>query len=1040
MATKSQRLFEIDTTGKASMDKIIDSSTSMDDIEESVYNIYLLRLCDMLKDFESTKTSTNKINSKDAVDYLIDMFDNYSFNPSASKHNGFKNYIKKFGLGPKSSYLSFAIKVENSLLNKYCVKIPINGNATKTPKSNDFAKIEDTVQDMQGMIYDATNADLEILIGPTKKNEFDKNKKMYTTRASLFDPHTASKTTFFGEDISLNRIFLSNIGLSSEDSHTPPPPIKYKDDFIETGTTYNKSKSDFKKFKCFDLIFMNPNPYDYSVGNKTKNNQITTITDDNEIQKYLWAKELGDTLQSFFITENRNKKSPIPIDSIICLTNDRGFTLNSFLSNANFVFSEKFGSSKNNNKKYVNYYYIKDVDIRKYQPLLEKNADEYINNIDKYITLLNYISTNSSTIKEIPIKNSLSVVLVLTTEVVDKIKDLSKKLKYIKKMFETLKDELKLDDNKTNTKISVTDQINIIKNIFNLFSFNQNSITRLIPVSKKKSTAKSRKSTAAATISYELPSVLSTSILKGSVSEINKFITEFKKHQATHLQHLLGNDVYTFVDEFITHIDTSPLIKNNTYIKWFGKYYNNVTKSYVKGGGKNNNETKKTKTTKTTKKTNNPTKEELQELQEGTPPEQLGFEQNEETQGPITRSQAKFVNDYTNADIHTNIIYRYIYENAFNKALESIISSFNIFSSYDEIQKIKLLLYYKLNLPQTLDRSVNETELNDEINYLNIFIDNCIKKNLNNQILSEHKLYEGQVENFEYDYIKYVKEISLDKDIKIEHYYKNTKDFMDTIYKEYYSKNMSLFSFRIYKQIFEEFISYKDNIIDIQVNEGEELVNIVQEIEDKLNERQSRQNKPEDETSGPVELSQNSQTSSASRENSQSSSASRENSINGINTTNGKAAQPENKRAEAQAEYGKAAQPENKRAEAQAENGKAAVKSSKNEINELVKKRFNNILITKNNSEKYNSEIIVNKKGNFIKPPNTIFIPAYNENIKPFDNNYKSKQFFSISQIITPIITNKTTSKKTRKNIHSTSTRKFILLKEKSNLNDITNT
>jgi hypothetical protein len=741
MTTKI-KLFKIDSVKQ--IGEIVEKNNpSQAEIDDSIYGIYLLRMCDILKDLESSLSGTSyKIKSKEPVDYLKEMFDKYS-----RTKNGFLNFLKNIsGLTSKSSLLSFAIKIEDSLMDKYCITIPINSNATQT----ELDAVGKQVENIDGMIYDATNADIKYLLGPKKKVDFDKNKKMYYTRASLFDPHMSVQNKFLGEVVSMDNKFLRTVGLSTVDNSSK----KKLESEITTGTTFNgKSGTDFNSFKFFGLDFK-PNPYTYSTGNAKKNKAITTSTDSDEIDKLLWAKELGDTLQSFFITQNKSKST----ESIICLTNDRGFTFNCLLSDANFVFSEKSGSSKANNKKFMNYYFIKDdTNTATYQTMIKNTCEPYIDEMKEQQKTLNKLS--KTTVKEIPLVGSNNIVLVVDKTIKTKINTLSKIIKTLIEIMEQVLTDFLLDN--TATSLSIKGQITLIQKFFEIFRFNKKSISE----SKGE---------------YTLPSVLSTTILNGTNTEIDNFIVEFSTYDSTEMKQIYGNTFYNFITKLNTTNGDKELKKlydTNTYIKYFGKYYNKITLSAVLKGG------------------------------------------SYKLRGETTNKDANL------AELYSQIIYKEIFNKSFERVLSIIeeMKDSNCFS-FELKKKMKTLLFDEINLPETLKKSVTNSQLKREIDYFN----NIIKSSPSSKTCANLKKYIldiSLVSDFEYDYIKYIKDLVFgDIDVSPSKINITISKYVNNVFKEYYTDKLSLYEFRLYSLLFEEFMAYKDNIIEYEPEQIKETI------------------------------------------------------------------------------------------------------------------------------------------------------------------------------------------------------------------------
>ncbi len=728
--TTKYRLLKLDLV-KQTGEIIIKTNPTPDEVTESIYSIYLLRLCDILKDLDVSLKANDKINNKPQLDYLIEMFNNYSdASSTGSVKFMFSDFLNRLNLTTKGAFLSFAIKIEDSLLNKYCITLNIGGTPTQTEIDN----VEKQVESIDGMIYDATNADIKYLLGPTKKDTFDKKKRMFYTRASLFDPHTSPQNMFLGEIVSMDDDFLKKVGLSSINKTT-------LESSIETGKTHTgKSSTDFNSFKFFGLDFMPTNPYTYSSGNSKKNDKITKSTNKKEIDMYLWAKELGDTLQSFFITQNQNKSG-----AIICLTNDRGFTFNCLLSEANFVFSEKSGSTKGGNKKYLNYYYIKeDTNASNYKALVKKDCQPYLDSMVRFkSTIDDFLKIKKPPI-EIPLVNVPNIVLIVDKAVIVNLKLLSKCLKKIIDMMKDIMNQF--DPDNKHTTITLKGQLTLIQRFFQLFSNNKKSFSYNGS-------------------DYELPTVLSTTILSGTNSEIDKYITEIQKYDRTEIDQIYGDKFCKFVMSYTTDKELSLIYGSNTYIKLFKKYFNKVTKRDVMKGGV------------------------------------------AKTRRDITK------NDSVLSELYFDVIYEKIFEKSYNLITNDFISIFK--NSYKiELNEylLKEVLTNTLKLPETLGKSVSNTDLLNEINEFNkIIIDSNLKKT--KPKLKKYMLTIDDVADFDYDYVKYIKTIVFeDIDVSPDKIINEIKKFVNQIFKQYYSNKYSLYQFRFYKMIMEEFIANYDDI------------------------------------------------------------------------------------------------------------------------------------------------------------------------------------------------------------------------------------
>jgi hypothetical protein len=727
------KIFKIDIakqTGEILSKTITTSAADKKDLIDSIYGIYLLRLCDILKDLESSLCGkAYTINGVDPLTYLKNLFNSYSVS------NGFSTFLGTLNLTSKSAFLSFAIKIEDSLMNKYCITIPINSNPTPAEKNS----IEKQVESIDGMTYDATNADIKYLLGDKKIQDFNKDKKMYYTRASLFDPHTSTKNKFLDENVSMDTDYLRTVGLAYTDDSSRQISK------ITTGKTYTgKSDSDFTDFQFFGLNFK-PSIYDKSKGNAQKNKLITTSTNTDEINKLLWAKELGDTLQSFFITKNT---SPPGInESIICLTNDRGFTFNCFLSDANFVFSEKSGSSKANNKKYINYYYIKDdLNVQKYIKMVKDTNKPYIDAMEKYKKIL--VDLSNSSITEIELIGTKNLVLIYDINAKNKVIEL---IEILNKLIDVMKEVLKKFKPKTTiTIIHLKGQITLLQNFFEIFKFNKKSIGKI----------KSE---------YNLPSVLSTTILNGTISEIDKFIKEFEGYYVTAnkstMNDLYGKKFCEFIINFKTDTDMSKIYKDNTYIKYFGKYYNKGTRTAITKGG------------------------------------------------ATTRN--KIINkDYELAELYYELIYKEIFNKAYDKIMIFLKDSTECFDeeyiSELKNENMKEHLFEEIDLPVTLKKSVTNEELEEEINNFNKLI---INSETNCPILQKYILNIDNVSDFDYDYVKYIKSLVFENILsKPEKIYSTITEYVNDVYTEYYSNKLSLYEFRLYGMLMDEVLSYKDNV------------------------------------------------------------------------------------------------------------------------------------------------------------------------------------------------------------------------------------
>jgi hypothetical protein len=776
------KLFKIDPV-KLEGTVTYETNPTQKEIDESINSIFLMRLCDILKDLETSLKSTDTINGKEPVTYLIEMFDKYTNSSS------FKTFLSKFGFTintSKSALLSFAIKIEDSLIDKYCISLPINA-INPTPK--EMSNIEDQVKSIDGMIYDATNADLSLLLGKKKKDEFLKQKKMYYTRASLFDPHTATQNMFMDEIVSLNDAYLTLVGLSYNKRSKPSTSTQISSISVDNSNTHTgKKDSDFNDFIFFGLDFK-PNIYSYSKGNASKNSLITKSTDVDAIDKLLWAKELGDTLQSFFVTQNTNKN-----ESIICLTNDRGFTFNCMLSNANFVFSEKSGSSKANNKRYLNYYHIKDdvLDPTVYNTKLKLFYQPVIDNFITYIELLkNDLTKAFKTTTEIQLESSPNIVLILDATTKKKIKDLISILETILSAMETMLQSISLkNDTATISVISLKDQMNLVKNFFELFANNISGIKY-----KYKESI------------FTLPSVLSTNILRGNSLEIQTYIDDFIKLYGSNnalMTSIYGDKFCTFINKFTKDKELTKIYINNTYIKFFGKYYNKVTKTDIQKGGVN------------TRKTVN-------------------------IDSVLSNTYNELFFDLTCEKAINRVLF--LLNENLNHLDETVIdktntSKMNMFKPMDYIldnnNKIVNNLLEEITMPTTLKRSISNKELKEEIDHFNNKIDKYVKINKKNSVLNKYKLIYSDpiinkkksnnsqtsdipntqplyVSDFEYDYVKIIKDLVYDKNNKSpEEKYRGIKYTFDSIYSNYYSDKLSLFEFRIYQIVLDEYISYKD--------------------------------------------------------------------------------------------------------------------------------------------------------------------------------------------------------------------------------------
>jgi hypothetical protein len=304
-----------------------------------------------------------------------------------------------------------------------------------------------------------------------------------------------------------------------------------------------------------------------------------------------------------------------------------------------------------------------------------------------------------------------------------------------------------------------------------------------------------------------MPATPNTKILNFSIAEIKLFISNFKNIYPTNIHEI--EDLFTHdVCEFISNFDTptSPksfLFTSSTYIKLFKKYYNTGTSSFYSGGNMMAKFPRKTMKTGVMVKKNKNTKTNIYIVNTR---KQITNQITKQLTKQITKEITK---KYLNFDFCSDLINQFTYENAFNRVMCDILKCFNIISTYNDINRLKKILFYNIELPYNLKRSVSLDELEVEITEFNNFLydkynEQPQEKQQEHNFLSKFILRSDKIETFEYDYIKFANDINGDhKSI-----YDETDTFFKRINENYYLKQMSLFEFRYYKQIFQDFISY----------------------------------------------------------------------------------------------------------------------------------------------------------------------------------------------------------------------------------------